>query len=80
MMYYLEIRDPVDNSCVVESLSSEQPFMAFNVGDIINGQSCSMSEGVLPHLIITKIEHFIFTVEKNNSIHHKVMLYTKYRN
>lgn len=75
MIYYLEIKDPDDESCVVESLESKEPFMSFNVGDIINGHSLSLTEDLSPHLIVTKIEHFIFTID--SVIHHKVMLYTK---
>ncbi|AZF92932.1 MAG: hypothetical protein [Phage NG54] len=75
MIYILEIKDPDDNSCVVDSFESTEPFMSFSVGDTINGHSIRQEEGLSPHLVITEIEHFIFIV--GDITHHKVMLYTK---
>ncbi|MEQ5142521.1 hypothetical protein GWJ07_20665 [Proteus sp. G2639] len=51
--------------------------MSFNLGDTINGQSIPVEgDMAYPHnLVITDIEHFIFTIK--DIIHHKVMLYTK---
>ncbi|HGN0619383.1 hypothetical protein B9475_002380 [Proteus mirabilis] len=77
MIYILEIRDPSDKDCSLAHLKSSEPFMTFNVGDTIHGQSIPVEgEMAYPHnLVITEIEHFIFTIR--DTIHHNVMLYTK---
>lgn len=77
MIYHLEIRDPSDKDCSLAQLKSSEPFMPFNVGDTIHGQSVPVEgDMAYPHnLVITDIEHFIFTIR--DTIHHKMMLYTK---
>ncbi|WP_434604091.1 hypothetical protein [Acetobacter oryzoeni] len=72
--YYLEIYEPDDASCVAGFYSSDQPFMAISVGDVINGTSLpDMSKK--HHVRVTKIEHIIFT-NTTSGVTHKVCVHT----
>jgi hypothetical protein len=73
--YYLEIYEPNDDRCVAASYTSNNPFMALNVGDYIHGSSMNQSD-INKTVRIKAIQHIFWEIEGSHTAH-KLCVFTE---
>lgn len=73
-MYYLEIYEPDDSSCVAGEYISGTPFPSMHIGEAIHGNGLNQSENKRT-VRIKDIQHIIWEID--GKLMHKLCVHTE---